>query len=263
MQTTLIHLQRRIEALAPAGQRPADMQDLITLGDEQVDATLGAALVRGALHELYAAGSAHAAALTGFCAGLARCITSGTRKTVWIRQTFSETEAGHLFMPGLAALGFDPATIIHVQTRRSEDGLRAALEAVRCASLGAVVIELWGNPKSLDLTATRRLTLAAEASGVTPLLLRVAAEPGPSVARTRWQVAAAPSSALAANAPGKPAFDITLLRNRAGASGQRWHLEWDHERKHFRQAAALSGGVAAIPDQRPVPASVQRFARAV
>lgn len=262
MQPTLIELQRQIDALAPVEQQQADAQDPITLGAEQADAALAGALARGALHEFFAAQAADAAAMTGFAAGLARCITGGTCRIVWIRQPFAETETGELFMPGLAALGLDPSNIILVHARRPEDVLRAGLDAVRCAPLGAVLIEIWGMPGVLDLTATRRLALAAEASGVTPLLLRLAAEPGASVARTRWQVAAAPSSALAAHAPGKPAFDITLLRNRAGASGQRWHLEWDHGEKRFRHAAPISRSVAAVPDKRPASASIGRLGRA-
>eukprot|EP01035_Chromulina_nebulosa_P064639 gene64639-88434_t len=57
------------------------------------------------------------------------------------------------------------------------------------------------------------------------LLLRVAASPAASAAATRWLVQAAPSRPLAANAPGPPAFTVTLLRHRGGAAGNTWHLE--------------------------------------
>src|SRR3546814_11674827 len=79
----------------------------------------------------------------------------------------------------------------------------------------------------LDLTASRRLALAAEKSGTTLLLLRTGADPVPSAAQTRWSVASAPSRAFAANAPGTPTFDITLLRQRSGPSGTSWRLEWN------------------------------------
>src|SRR3546814_12065708 len=100
--------------------------------------------------------------------------------------------------------------------------LRCAADAARCAGLGVVIAECWGHPRVLDLTATRRLTLAAEKSGVTILLLRMDAEPMPRAADTRWQVRAAPSQALEANAPGHAALEIELLRRRAGPAGMRW-----------------------------------------
>src|SRR5690606_33522627 len=101
---------------------------------------------------------------------------------------------------------------------------RAGVDALRCNELGVVVIELWGDPPALDLTASRRLALAAETSGVSALLLRMGAAAGPSAARTRWQVSAAPSVPLAANAPGYPGWNIELLRQRGGPAGGPWHV---------------------------------------
>ena len=49
-------------------------------------------------------------------------------------------------------------------------------------------------PEGGLLTATRRLMLSAETSGVTVLSVRIGAEPAPSAAATRWGVAAAPST---------------------------------------------------------------------
>ena len=71
--------------------------------------------------------------------------------------------------------------------------MRTAADALACDALGAVVLEVWGEARQLDLVASRKLTLAAQASGVTGLLLRVAAEPQPSTAETRWIVRAAHS----------------------------------------------------------------------
>ncbi len=69
------------------------------------------------------------------------------------------------------------------------DALRAGCDALSCKGLGAVVIEVVGNPKVLDLVASRRLTLAADRSGVSAILLREGACPAPSSAETRWVVA--------------------------------------------------------------------------
>lgn len=267
MHHSLTILQSRIDALAPPEMAAKGARAPILLGVDPVDRALNGALARGALHEFFAPRTVDMAVMAGFAAGLGWQAAGDEqkghrRKIVWIRQRFTEIETGHIHAPGLAAFGLDPSRIIFVQTRHAEDVLRAGLEAVRCNGLGAVLIEIWGAPRAVDLTATRRLALAAEASGVTPLLLRIATEPTPSAARTRWKIASAPSSALAANAPGKPCFEITLLRNRAGTSGQRWHLEWDHEHKHFRQPATVSGAVDALPSQRPAATDQYRLARA-
>jgi protein ImuA len=105
----------------------------------------------------------------------------------------------------------------------------------------------------LDLTASRRLALAAEQSGATLFLLRLGAEPAPSAADTRWAVSAAPSEALEANAPGAPTFDIELLRRRSGPSGMRWRLEWNRDRLAFIDPA-LPGAVVSLSTGRPAAA---------
>ncbi|MCQ4189807.1 hypothetical protein NEI07_09400, partial [Methylocystis sp. NLS-7] len=83
---------------------------------------------------------------------------------------------------------------------------------------------------------------------------RVSASPAPSAAASRWLVRAAPSRALAANAPGSAAFAIFLLRQRGGAAGQEqheWRVEWNRDRGAFEDrtfdASSLSGPVASLP----------------
>jgi protein ImuA len=131
--------------------------------------------------------------------------------------------------------------------------LRATVDALRCPALGVVIAESWGSMRELDLTASRRLALAAEKSGVTLLLLCLNAEPVPSAAQTRWEVASAPSQALPGHAPGAPVFDITLLRQKSGPCGMNWRLEWDRDRRIFREAP-LSGRVVPVPADRPAAA---------
>ena len=58
------------------------------------------------------------------------------------------------------------------------------------------------------------------------LLARGEAKPCPSAAHTRWQVAAAPSRALEAHAPGAPAFVLDLLRQFCAAPG---HCFWSDQ----------------------------------
>ena len=131
--------------------------------------------------------------------------------------------------------------------------LACANDAIRCAGSAAVIVESWGKFPLLDLTAGRRLALGARDAGTTLLLLRLNAVPTPSVAETRWSVAAAASRALEANAPGAPAFDLELLRWRAGPAGGRWRLDWNHDDKSFGHSfgePALSGALLPVPARR-------------
>src|SRR3546814_1847739 len=90
--------------------------------------------------------------------------------------------------------------------------LACAKDAIRCAGSAAVIVESWGRFPLLDLTAGRRLALGARDAGTSLLMLRLNAAPVPSVAETRWSVAAAPSRALEADAPGAPALDRKSTR---------------------------------------------------
>jgi protein ImuA len=154
-------------------------------------------------------------------------------------------------MSGLAELGLDPRGLVTVHAADVDAALRTAADALACDALGAVVLEVWGPARQLDLVASRKLTLAAQASGVTALLLRLAAEPLPSTAETRWIVRAAHSPPLAPwHAWGAPVFDAELVRNRHGPVG-RWIMEWKCDECLFSEPAAYPQPVAATPAHRP------------
>lgn len=237
------------------------------LGADLPDRALGGGLLRGAVHEIFAADGADAAAATGFVAGLSLraglCMDNGLRasgdvdcprKTLWVRQSVSEIETGKLYPQGLLEMGMPPQSLIQVRLKDATSVLRAGIEGAQCSALGAIVIEPWGRPKVLDLTATRRLALVAESSGVPIFILRLAAAVQPSAAMTRWQVRAIASRPLEANAPGFPAFDLTLLSHRAGSSGLNWQMEWNRDHKRFAEQA-LSRALVALPADRPAYAA--------
>jgi len=227
------------------------------LGHAGADAALRGGLALAAVHEVFCEGHQSAAA-TGFIAGLAGRVAP-RRPLVWVRQDFSEIESGALSMSGLAELGLDPRCLVTVRAANSESALRTAADALACDALGAVVLDVWGETRQLDLVASRKLTLAAQASGVTGLLLRIAATPSPSTAETRWIVRAAHSPPTANAAPwsawGAPVFDAELIRNRHGPVG-RWIMEWNCDECLFRQPAANSQPVAAAPAYRSHQAAV-------
>ena len=201
-------------------------------------------------------GGRQSAAATGFVAGLVGRVTA-RRPLVWVRQDFTEIESGAVSISGLAELGLDPRLVVTVRAADAEVALRTAADALACDALGAVVLEVWGQARPLDLVASRKLTLAAQASGVTGLLLRVAAEPQPSTAETRWIVRAAhspPAAAfMAATGWGAPVFDAQLVRNRHGPVG-RWIMEWKCDECLFNEPSAYPQPVAAAPAHRPYQA---------
>jgi protein ImuA len=234
--------------------------DFFSLGSPALDEALGGGLAFASLHEIYAQhGSMDSAAASGFALGLA-LRAAGEAPLVWIRQDAIDDEAGRLHAPGLVEFGLHPDRLILIQAPDISGVLRAGAEALRCGALGAVLLEAWGEPRVLDLTATRRLALAAGRTRVTPFLIRIAARPTPSAATTRWSVEAGTSFALEANAPGFPVFKASLLRHRAGLAARTWLVEWDRDRRAFDDAAPLSRRLAALPpgESAPAPSAQQR-----
>ena len=246
-------LRAALAGLEPgAGPRAADP---VPLGAGSLDAALKGGLKAAALHEvLPERGFRDAVATGGFGLGLALRAAGRERPVVWVRQDFVGVELGRPNGAGLAAFGADPDRLVLVRAADQAGGLRAAREALRCPALGAVLLELWGRSPALDLTATRRLALAAEGSGVAIVLVRLGAEPAPSAATTRWAVASAASRPVEANAPGRPAFAVTLLRHRAGIPGRTWHVEWDCDRVSFVDPAPLPRPVVPVPARREAAA---------
>jgi len=225
----------RAEPIAPLAR--------VALGEPKLDGALGGGLAAARLHELWPAQAEDAPSAAGFALLLALKAAGDKGAIVWIEQ---QARQGRLYPPGLVELGIDPGRILFVNAPDEKALLRAAGDVVRSPAPGAAVIAPAGPARLLDLTASRRLTLFAEASGTTTILLRTADPQAPSAATTRWRVAAAPSRTLEANAPGAPAFTLDLLRQRGGAPSSGWQLEWDRDRARFtplsRDLAADAGG---------------------
>jgi protein ImuA len=223
------------------------------LGHAEADRTLTGGLMRGVLHEVFA-GDASA---FGFAAALARRV-AGAKRILWVVQDFSAIEHGAVSATGLAEFGIDPARLLLLRAANAEDALRAGADTLTCAALGAVVIEIPGNPKVLDLVASRRLVLGAQQKHVTAFLLRPGAQAEPSAAETRWLIRAAPSHD--ADDWGMPRFDAALTRNRHGETG-RWIMEWCCDDGAFRTScvpAAHSGVVVSAPADRPAAPPLRR-----
>lgn len=188
------------------------------------------------------AGPGHAGAAIGFGLALAMQRRAASRAPVllWVREAAAVAEAGDVYGPGLNALGLSPDACIVVEARSLIDGLRAALEGARCAALHAVVLE---TVAPIDLTASRRLKLAAEKSGVEIVLIRHGGRMLPNAAQIRWRVQGAPL--LQPDGSRRPTFEVVVLKSSSGLDGRSCIVEWDHERRCFLQAVSQS--VDAVP----------------
>lgn len=201
----------------------------VPTGHPQADAVLGGGLRPGSLHEVFA---------RGWCAGgfaaLLALLAAGSKPLFWIRPDYEAMEYGAVSPGGLLELGGDPRQLLLVRTRNAADALSAASDVLACPHVGALLLEIEGMPKCLDLVASRRLALAAGENGVTALLLRNGAEAEPSAALTRWQVTNAPSHA-SDDDWGNPIFDAHLTRHRVGGLGN-FLMKWNLQDARFETA---------------------------
>jgi protein ImuA len=174
------------------------------------------------------------------------------RSVLWVQDAASRRLNGRPYRPGLP-----PALrrrLIHVCAASCEDALFALEEGVRCRDLACVIGEIAGNPRALDFTASRRLTLAAEKHGMPLFLVRHDAHADLSSARMRWRARAAPSPPPRwnADAPGSPAWRAELFRARGHVPGE-WIL---HDDGHALVAAAPDpGDLAGAAGGRSLAAS--------
>jgi protein ImuA len=158
------------------------------------------------------------------------------RPILWVQERMAILEAGRIHPPGLGC-----PDLIHVEARDARAALWAMEEGLRCGALSAVIGELWGDPASLDFTATRRLAVAGERSGVACWLVRLGGTANLSGARMRWRIASLPSqiNPFDSRAPGSPAWNAELFRSRSSPPG-RWAVT--HEADAFHLVAEPGGG---------------------
>jgi protein ImuA len=180
----------------------------------------------------------------GGWAGFLLAQTAREKPVLWVQERMAIIESGRIYPPGLGDI-----ELIHVEARDARLALWAMEEGVRCSGLSGVIGELWGDPVALDFTATRRLAVAAERSGVPCWLVRLAGTANLSGARMRWRIASGPSIAnpLDQRAPGTPAWDAELFRARGHQPG-RWSIA--HEADSFRLVASAGGGAMAQDERR-------------
>jgi protein ImuA len=181
---------------------------------------LGGGLTLGALHEVIEEGPAaeFAGTATLFTAGIAARLRGPVLWCLTRRD---------LFAPGLMQVGLHPDRVIYAETCRDADVLPLIEEGLHQKGLGAVI----GEVSRLGLTASRRLQVAAEASGVPALVIRrwwTVAQKDltklPTAASTRWRVSPVPSEVVPAGGLRRGRWQVELVRCR-GAEPRSWILE--------------------------------------
>lgn len=244
----LAALRSRVARLEGTGRAPHESGPIPVCEGMELP---GGGLARAAVHDVLAVSPGGGAA---FCAVL---LARAQGTILWIA---CGGDALLAWPPGLMRFGLAPASLVLVRAERWSDALWAMEEALRCPAVGGALLaanldEKVGGSR-LDLTATRRLQLAAEAGGAFGLLLRPdtgLADPRAeaSAAATRWRVGSLPAgvagglpvgmagglpAGMAGGLPAGPAsglddprWRLELLRAKGGPPGGPWAVTWRSE----------------------------------
>lgn len=207
---TIEHLRASVATVGAAATAP-----VLPFGiDEMDDRLTGGGLSMNALHEVTSAAPdlAEDAAATLFLAGICARLAGRGSSVLWVVTRFD------LYSPGLEQAGLGPDKVLFVEAGDDKEALAVMEDGLRGRSLAAVV----GEVRRADMTATRRLQLAA-AEGATPALLyrrwrKAGSAPleAPSSATTRWSIGCAPSAPLGIPGVGRARWAVELGRQRNG-----------------------------------------------
>lgn len=231
-------LRAQVLRLEHVSGRRASSRTMAFGVDEIDDRLPNGGISLGALHEITGAGAdtEQAAVATLMAAGMTSRMTGSV---VWV---LGERD---IFPPALAAVGLHPDRLLIAEAGR--DVLLVMEECLRHQGVAAVVGEISGR---LTLTASRRLQLAAEQSGVTAIALRRSrkhddpALSEPSAALTRWRVASIPSPPPLPRSPQTPGLGpslwrLDLTRCRGGGPAS-WTVEACDEKGYLHLAADMA-----------------------
>ncbi len=251
-------LQAQLVALEE-GARARAGEPAFTLGAPALDALMPGGGVAPGLHETRPQTYGDAPACAGLVARLAvRAAHAQPGPVAWIRpRRAGAHDYGDPDPAGLAAAGLDPDRVVLIRPRDVAGALWAGEEAARTPGVALVIVEV-GAHRVVDLTAQRRLELAAREAGRVVWSVRDHGPADPSPARTRWRVASAPGAAAGWRTPGDNALD--------GVGAPRWRVCWTRRRGlgaevertvEWDDATCGFGVVAAVAD-RPARAGPGR-----
>lgn len=231
-------LRARIARIEGAGAR----HEAIPFGIEALDSRLpGGGIASGALHEITGGTDlADDASATVFLAGILARIEG---PVLWCLRWRD------LFAPALHLAGLHPDRVIHVEAGSDANVLLAMEECLRHAGLAGVVGEIG----KYSTTASKRLQLAAEGSGVAAFVFRRSSKADQAVegtaAVTRWRITAAPSEDLGIPSLGRPRWRVELERVRGG-NPHTWIMEGCDAQGRLGLSSALVDGPVAAEDRQ-------------
>jgi protein ImuA len=215
----------------------------------------------GLLGEIFTDETRDGGAALGFALGAARGLLTPERPAILVMQLGRDTqETGVPYGAGLHSFGVDPEAVVLARAETITELLWAIEEAVACRAVAAVVADIAGHHKALDFTASRRLSLRAQAAGGAVFLVRYGREREASAAWLRWRVLPAPSGVAPFDprAPGPPRFAVTLEKGRLRGlpAEARLIIEWTEHGFAFvddgkSDGVAHRGGPAPLPGAEP------------
>lgn len=185
---------------------------LLPFGLKAIDKHLpNGGLMLGSLHEVSGGKGdiAHGAAGALFIAGILARLKG---PVLWC------VNRPDLFAPGLASVGLHPDRVIYSETGKTKNVLLVMEEGLKYSGLAGVV----GEVDKLTLTASRRLHLAAQSSGVVAFALRRwltfadVEKADATASNTRWRITAKGSVPLSTPGIGRALWQLELLRCRNG-----------------------------------------------
>ena len=182
-------------------------------------AVLPLPLKRARAHEVHGAGAVFFA--------LAQA-AMGQGAVLWVRPAWQ----GLPILPTGAARFFDPHRLIVARTGGGPEGhvdtLAVAEEGLRSGAAPLVIFEV---DQPIDLTAGRRLQLAAKAGCATALAI-IREGMGSNAAQTRWHCLPCFDPEAGDGEPTLQSWHLT--KNKAGLLG-RWQVRWDATRHQVQQ----------------------------
>lgn len=242
MQTP--YQQQRLAALrdviADIERKPALQEGRGSIAEKGPDAF--PALAPGLVQEVFADDLRTSGASLGFALAQAKALLGPRRPTIFYLQLADDAQKlGMPYGPGLSWAGLDAAQLVIVRTSDMTEFLWAAEEVASCRAVAALVADVKGEPKLLNFTASRRLSLRAANSKVSLFMLRYGHGRASSASHLRWHVQPFRSGRQAFDdrAPGAARWSVELEKGRIAGNRTQWVLEW------------TKNGFAVIPQSRP------------